>query len=249
LNQATADAVAASAAFAALPVNRPDVTILDNNMTIDATVSGANVFLLSGVNLNGKTVILNGMASDYFIFNVTGDLFFSASNINLVGGITASHVLFNFIGPAPGDELVLKNSGNFRGTVLAPDRAIRVDHLTVTGALIGGGDGSFSLLDKAGSSMSVHSAAVVQHAPFTAPEVSPGGTEEEDESASDVADAPYVRISNHSAEVVVDARSLGTGSDVPYIDRRQGLETGANRILGGGVRVPIGEWANVTSRH
>ncbi len=164
LTQEVADAVAASNAAAGLATNRFDVTALTANTTIVGN-GGTNVFSLTSINLNNKVVTLSGTASDLFIFNVTGDVFYSSTTINL-NGLNAGQVLFNVIGSAHGNDLELRNSGTFRGTLLAPDRAIRVDHLTVVGALIGGRDPTFTGLDKDGSSFSIHSAAQVNHVPF-----------------------------------------------------------------------------------
>lgn len=167
LSQPNSDAVAASAALGALPVNRPDVTAITANMNITAD-SGDNVFSLTTVDMTAKTLTLSGTADDYFIFNVTGDLHFQASNIVLSGGIGANHVIFNVIGTLPGNQIDLSANGTFRGTILAPDRAIQAEVVLVIGALIGGRDSSFDELDKDGASMSIHSSAEINHVPFEA---------------------------------------------------------------------------------
>ena len=82
LSQPNSDALAASASFAALPVTRPDVTSITDDLTINS-FGGDSVFQLTSVNMTGKTLTLNGAVGDYVIFNVTGDLHFQASSIVL----------------------------------------------------------------------------------------------------------------------------------------------------------------------
>lgn len=165
LGPPNSDAIAASASFAALPVNRPDVTAITGNLTITGN-GGDNVFSLTSVDMTARTLTLNGTADDYFIFNVTGDLHFQASNILLGGSVTASHVIFNVIGALPGNPVDLSANGTFRGTILAPDRAIQAETLLVIGALIGGRDSSFDEFNKDGASMSLHSSATINYVPF-----------------------------------------------------------------------------------
>lgn len=156
LAQAVSHAVAASLAFGGLTANQPN-TSLATTTTLNG-LSGDNIYLLTGgVNLNSKTLTLNGPADAYFIFNDPDGFFFSSSSIALTGGVTANHVLFNLTGSTAGVEAGLRNSGTFRGTLLAPNRAIQADHLTIEGALIGGRDSTFNTLDKDGASFSLHS--------------------------------------------------------------------------------------------
>ena len=70
------------------------------------------------------------------------------------------------IGGLPGNTVDLSGAGTFRGTILAPHRAIHADTLLVIGALIGGMDGSFDELVEDGASMSVHSSATITRTRF-----------------------------------------------------------------------------------
>ena len=70
-----------------------------------------------------------------------------------------------------------------------------------------------------------------------------------DDGNSDAADNSlmntYLRIANHSAEVTVDSRIVGSGSGIGHIPRRQSPEAGKSngRNLTRGVSVPVGRWA------
>lgn len=174
LTQAVLDAVNASTAFATLPTNRLDVTALTGATTIIAD-PGDNIFnLTGGVNLSNSMVTLQGSASDYFIFNLpsTANIFFDTSNINLVGGVIPNHILFNVTGSNPGNAVTLQNMGNFRGTILAPNRAIHVSQLNIAGMLIGGRDSTFSGLDANTADISLSSGVQVQCGQFQ-PQVVP----------------------------------------------------------------------------
>ena len=74
------------------------------------------------------------------MFNVYGDEFSinSGSEIQLLGDITASDILFNIIGSGSAVSL---NSSYTYGTILAPNRGLNVSSHTHTGALIAGSEG------------------------------------------------------------------------------------------------------------
>lgn len=156
LLNAFADATAASSAFQSLGGT---LLTIKNGQTINGN-GGDNIYsLINPGTFNNMTFTINGSANDYFIFNVTGDFDFASSTILLSGGATADHVLWNVIGTDPGDPIVLSVSGAFVGTILAPYRAIRVDHLSVYGQLIAGNDSVFSGLTSSSSDLSIHSDA------------------------------------------------------------------------------------------
>ena len=119
LDQAQADANAASAAYAALPATQSL-----GNLTTSITVSGnggTNVITLSSLSYNSRTLTLSGGADDVFVFNVSGGFTFANSQIALSGGVTANHVVFNF--PTAGPTVKLSKSTNVvNGTFLAPQR-------------------------------------------------------------------------------------------------------------------------------
>ena len=116
-----------------------DQTLGDINST--NTFTGGGVFNITGdFILDSGSLVLGGGVGDYFVFNVSGDFrIISNSEIQLQGDITASEVLFNIMGS--GNEVLLDGSDTF-GTILAPDRALKVTSHTHTGALIGGSDSS-----------------------------------------------------------------------------------------------------------
>ena len=172
LSSAVSDAISASGLLSGLSAT-------DSTTSITGTTSltgngGDNVLNLTGVNLNNATLTLNGGIDDYFIFNVSGDFFFSSSDV-VLNGVTADHVIWNVLNVSTLDgylgnfSVELKNSGTFNGTLLAPNRAISVDQLTVNGAIIGGKGVSHVLadIDKDNAGISIHSDATVNYVPFS----------------------------------------------------------------------------------
>jgi hypothetical protein len=162
--QPVADALAASTA-ANQATNRPDITSLVGGQTYTANPGVNYVSLTNFVDNNAGNITLNGGANDWFIFNVTGDFDFASASI--LGTMATSHILWNILGTDPGDYVTLRNSGTFRGTVLAPERAIAADHLTINGALIGGVDSILNGNDKDSAGLSLHSEVIVNYDSFT----------------------------------------------------------------------------------
>ncbi|MFY9342491.1 MAG: hypothetical protein WAT39_08370 [Planctomycetota bacterium] len=125
LDQANADAIAASAWIAAEPPTVNLGNIVDQSVTI-GSVDGLrtlHIVEVASLLMNGDVLHLIGDEADVFAFNVLGDFRFSQSEVRLSGGVTAAHVLFNF--PPGGNYtrnvLVNKGATIFRGTMLAPD--------------------------------------------------------------------------------------------------------------------------------
>jgi len=122
LSQAVADANAASSADAALT---PTQTL--GQLTDDVTLTGnggTNVIKVRSVNYgNGDVLNLKGGANDVFIINVAGDFSLHHGKIQLKGGVTADHVLFNF--PTTGSVINLSRDNSvINGTFLAPKRGV-----------------------------------------------------------------------------------------------------------------------------
>jgi len=117
LDQANDDAIAASAQFAAMPV---DITLgaLTSNITL-THVAPNTVVQVSSVNLNGNTLTLVGTpgGDDGFIINVSGSFDFSQSIISL-SNVRPERVVFNF--PNASAITVNKAANIFNGTILAP---------------------------------------------------------------------------------------------------------------------------------
>ena len=142
LNQVDADALAASAAAAALA---PTVVLgtVSNPTTITGT-GGQNV-----IKVNGDikaSLILNGTASDTFIVNVTGTLSLGGSSVlGVSGGVGSGNVLYNFIGSS---GTISTHVGNImNGTLLAPKYSFNLDGV-FNSRIIGGG-ASIALLSGA----------------------------------------------------------------------------------------------------
>ncbi len=67
-------------------------------------------------------------------FNLSG-----ASSIVLTGGITASDVLYNFVGS--GGSVAMSGGASITGILLAPQKGIALSNSSVTGEIISGGSG------------------------------------------------------------------------------------------------------------
>lgn len=137
LSQAAQDAIHASqvAASDAATMNLSSIT----NGTGTINASGAlSVLDVSGdVNLSGgHTLTLNGSANDFLVINVDGSFTFSGgSKMDLTGGLTANHILWNFVGSGQGVNF--NGNSTVDGTFLAIDRDITVSGGIVNGAVIG----------------------------------------------------------------------------------------------------------------
>jgi hypothetical protein len=142
LAQVDADALAASAQAAALP---PTQTL--GTVASPTTVTGNGGLNVIAVNGDIKSsLILSGNSSDVFIVNVTGSVALSGStSLGLAGGVTADHVLYNFIGPS---GTIATHVGNvLNGTLLGPTYSFNLDG-AFNGEIIGGGP-SITLLSQA----------------------------------------------------------------------------------------------------
>jgi choice-of-anchor A domain-containing protein len=141
LSQAVTDAIAANHAAAQLTptLNLGGLDISGSNYTIAANGNN-NVISLSSFKLHGGgSLTISGSASDYFVFNITGDYSISGEGtMHLTGGITQSNILWNFVGG--GNTPNLTGHGTFYGTYLAPNRAFGITDSTLYGSIISQGD-------------------------------------------------------------------------------------------------------------
>ena len=139
-NASTASALTPTQTFSA--ISSP-TTITGNG--------GTNVIRING-DIN-SSITLSGSAKDLFIINVSGSLSLSGStSLGLSGGVTASHVLYNFTGTSGSIKAQVGNT--LYGTFLAPNYSMSIDGIWY-GELIG--KGTISLL----------SAATVTSEPFS----------------------------------------------------------------------------------
>ncbi len=144
LDQAVADALAASQSAASLPatITSPTSITISNpsqNITITGGI-GTNVLHITNVAISNGTVTLNAPHGGCFIMNVSGSFALSGvSRIVLAGGITPSDVLYNFVGSGRG--VAMSGGASVVGIVLAPQRAVALSSSTVTGEIISGGSG------------------------------------------------------------------------------------------------------------
>ncbi len=96
---------------------------------------GVNVISING-NIT-DSLILRGSASDIFIVNVSGTLKLRGnSTLGLAGGVTASHVLYNFTGAG---TISVDDHDVVNGTLLAPHYSVQFEGVC-KGAIIAGGD-------------------------------------------------------------------------------------------------------------
>ncbi|PWU16614.1 MAG: hypothetical protein C5B50_13160 [Verrucomicrobia bacterium] len=123
---------------------------LTSSQTINASSgmldgSGNEVFTAASVNLNNASVLtINGSASDYVVINVTDNNPAFNGSINLTGGITDDHVLFNMYGGnytthTGGPTLTISNNGQTaNGTFLDPNGGMQMNHSVLDGRFFGG---------------------------------------------------------------------------------------------------------------
>ncbi len=133
LASAVQDADAASAAYAALPATQTFGNVTKSLMVTGN--GGTNVIAIHALDYRDKTLTLTGGANDVFIFNVAAGFTFTQSKIQLNGGVTADHVLFN-IATKGADVELAGASSVINGTFLAPHReVIYKGHATFNGAI------------------------------------------------------------------------------------------------------------------
>jgi uncharacterized repeat protein (TIGR01451 family) len=144
LDQAVTDALAASQSAASLPttITSPTSVTISNpsqNITITGGL-GTNVLHITNLAISNGTVTLSAPSGGCFIMNVSGSFALSgASRIVLAGGITASDVLYNFVGS--GGSVAMSGGSSVTGILLAPQRGVALSSSTVTGEIISGGSG------------------------------------------------------------------------------------------------------------
>lgn len=133
MKQADQDAASAAAEAAALA---PTQTL--KSVTKATTITGNGG--LNVIRINGNitaSLTLSGTASDIFIVNVKGNVDLGhKESLNLAGGVTANHVLYNFTG-AHG-TITADFGSTMNGTLLAPKYNVDLAG-TVNGEIIGGG--------------------------------------------------------------------------------------------------------------
>jgi choice-of-anchor A domain-containing protein len=135
LTMADKDALQASTAAAALA---PTQTLKNVNSATTLKGDGG----LNVIDVNGDitaSLTLSGTANDMFIVNVRGDLQLRGnSGLKLAGGVTADHVIYNFVGR----NGTVSASGNnvINGTLLAPKYDVQLQGTQVNGEVIAGGN-------------------------------------------------------------------------------------------------------------
>jgi hypothetical protein len=130
-NLSTANAAAISASKTALSFT-PEKTY--GTITKATTISGNlafNVFNLSGINLSGSNLTINGTSSETFVFNVSRAVLLSGAKILLTGGVAASDVIFNVTGG--GTTL---SGSTFNGTILDVGGPVVIAGARVNGAVL-----------------------------------------------------------------------------------------------------------------
>ena len=111
--------------------------------TINATAgyndNGTYVFKASSFSIgNGNALDINGTATQYVVLDITGNSNNKLDGaLTLTGGITADHVLINFIGQG-GSVQGAANGATLQGTFLIPDETVTLNSLTIAGHLFGG---------------------------------------------------------------------------------------------------------------
>lgn len=112
----------------------PNITFNDQNQTISSItgVSQLNVVEIDAGNFNTGTITITGSANEIFYINVKENNF-TAKNIVLSGGVTASNIYWNFLGSS---EIGL-GSGTFNGNILDFNSQVQLTNMTVNGGIYG----------------------------------------------------------------------------------------------------------------
>lgn len=145
LSQAANDAISASNNAASLTANMDLNSITNSTGTINAAGNLTVIKVDGNVHLSGGgSLTLNGNSHDFFVLNIYGGWETSGgSKTLLTGGLTANHVLYNFVGS--GGSVNFSGNSQEDGTFLAVDRSIVDSGGVVNGALIGARGHSLTL--------------------------------------------------------------------------------------------------------
>jgi hypothetical protein len=110
-----------------------DATITNNTIT---GVGGGNLTVVNAGALHNIPLTITGSASDYFVINV--DSLQTNEAMTLGGGVTASHILWNFTGNATGNVFQTSNGDTVYGTFLSAlgSGNYQFSNLNLTGELI-----------------------------------------------------------------------------------------------------------------
>jgi Putative Ice-binding-like adhesive domain/PEP-CTERM motif len=120
---------------ASVTINGTTQTINATSGTLDA--NGVRVFTSTSFSIgNGHTLTINGAATDFVVINITGNGNALNGAMTLTGGITADHVLINFLGT--GELGGAANGATLQGTFLVPNEKVNLNSLTIAGHLFGG---------------------------------------------------------------------------------------------------------------
>jgi choice-of-anchor A domain-containing protein len=141
---------AAAASAAALPCMQSYTKLDGKSVTTITGVAGNNVICVGDITLSGTQISLTGPAGARFIFNVTGKFVFTGGGmgpqIRVTGGVQPKDVLYNIIGT--GSDVAFSGGGGgvdccqaiVDGTILAPQRKIKLSPGRVNGQIISGMD-------------------------------------------------------------------------------------------------------------
>ncbi len=203
---ANTEALAASAQLGALTTTINLGTINDTSASAGVVngVANLNVVKIDSLDMKSDILTLTGDASDYFVINVLGDFKFAQSEVQLIGGVTANHVIWNF--PVlPGSHVIdLDKAENiFNGTILAPDDAVGYHNpATFNGAIIA-------------KDINVHSDFNLNWAPFypqytNVAKVTSGSQSDTDPSSNHGVPPPPLVAPLSLAQSVVQTGSIGS---------------------------------------
>jgi hypothetical protein len=131
LDQANADALFYHALFRDMvPSTSLGNIVDDQDVSLGSSGPGANnVYSINSLNIKDDSFTLTGDASSSFIFNVIGNFEWSGSDLKLMGGLSASNVVFNFVDPASQIKILInKDTTDFVGTILAPNNVAKVEY-------------------------------------------------------------------------------------------------------------------------
>jgi choice-of-anchor A domain-containing protein len=143
-------ATSAAASAAGLPCTQSYVKLDGKTVTTLTGVAGPNVICVGDLTLSGKQLTLTGPVGARFIFDVSGKFTLSGGGagpqIRVAGGVQPKDVLYNILGA--GSDVAFSGGGGgvdccaaiVDGTILAPQRKIKLSPGLVNGQIISGQD-------------------------------------------------------------------------------------------------------------
>lgn len=168
LSGVSADAMAASAAAAALPFTASRSTLSDGDViNLNPGLNVIRVLNSVAISGGGTKLTINGAANSSVVFQLVSsgqgvDLTLSGTTM-ILNGIAAGNIVWNLNGfSSQKNDVTLTSGATLAGIFLAPQRNVIIDHGNITGEVIGGGE-------NIQPGLSIHSGSTITGVPVPEP--------------------------------------------------------------------------------